>query len=142
MSARRGQCLCGAVSFEAAETGDFGVCHCAQCRRWLGSAMFGVTVPEPAMRIDGAENIRSRRSSDWATRSFCAACGSSLWYRFDKGADGAGDYEVPVGLLDDANGLNLKREIFADQKPDCWALAGDHQKLTRVETLALFGGGA
>lgn len=140
--ARSGRCLCGAVSFEAAETGGFGVCHCEQCRRWLGSAMFAVTVPEAAMRVTGAENIRSLRSSDWASRSFCELCGSALWYRFDKGVDGAGNYEVPVGLLDDAEGLVLEREIFADQKPGCWALAGDHQRLTRDETLALYGGAA
>jgi hypothetical protein len=142
MSARSGQCLCGAVRFTAAETGGFGVCHCVQCRRWLGSAMFGVTVPEGEMRITGAAQIRSLRSSDWATRSFCGLCGSGLWYRYDRGRDGTGDYEVPVGLLDDAEGLVLEREIFADEKPGSWALAGDHRRLTRAETLAIYGGGA
>ncbi len=140
--ARSGRCLCSAVSFEAAETGGFGVCHCEQCRRWLGSAMFAVTVPEAAMCVTGAENICSLRSSDWASRSFCGKCGSALWYRYDRGVDGAGDYEVPVGLLDNAGGLVLEREIFADQKPECWRLAGDHPRLSRAETLALYGGGA
>lgn len=139
MNGRSGQCMCGAVRFEARELGDFGVCHCVQCRRWLGSAMFGVTVPEAAMAVRGAENIRSIRSSAGASRSFCALCGSGLWYRYDKGADGTGDYELPVGLLDDANGLALVREIFADEKPDSWALAGEHERLTRAETLAKYG---
>lgn len=139
MSVRHGQCLCGAVKFTAAEQGGFGVCHCEQCRRWAGSALFGVTVPQAAMQIEGAENIRSFRSSGWATRCSCATCGSPLWYRYDKGQDGTGDYEVPIGLFDDANGFELQREIFADQKPDCYDIAGDHERVTRQETFALYG---
>lgn len=138
MTGRIGKCLCGAVRFELRETGSFGVCHCEQCRRWAGSALFGVTVPEAAMQVEGAENIRTYRSSEWASRSFCGLCGSGLWYRFDKGVDGAGDYEVPVGLLDDGNGLALKGEIFADEKPDSWALTGEHERLTRSQTMEKF----
>ncbi|EPX86953.1 Gfa-like protein [Salipiger mucosus DSM 16094] len=131
--------MCGAVRFAVGALGNFGVCHCRQCQRWAGSALFGVNVPEAAMRVEGAEHIGSFRSSDWATRSFCTRCGSGLWYRYDKGVDGTGDYEVPVGLLDDANGLELQSEIFADAKPDCWALEGAHERLTSAETLAKFG---
>ncbi|SLN71000.1 GFA family protein [Roseisalinus antarcticus] len=136
---RTGGCLCGAVRFKAAETGSFGVCHCTQCQRWAGSALFGVTVPEAAMSIAGAENIGTYRSSAWASRSFCKTCGSALWYRPDMGVDGAGDYEVPIGLLDDPGGLDLHREIFIDRKPDSWTLVGDHPRLTEAETLALYG---
>ncbi|MCB1332463.1 MAG: GFA family protein [Roseivivax sp.] len=139
MTPRTGQCLCGAVRFAASELGGFGVCHCEQCRRWTGSALFAVTVPVAAMHIEGSENIRSFRSSDWASRCFCGLCGSTLWYRYDKGQDGAGDYELAIGLMDDANGLTLQREIFTDQKPDCWALEGGHERLTRAQTLAQYG---
>ncbi|GGL55878.1 GFA family protein [Wenxinia marina] len=128
MTARHGQCLCGAVTFEAAETGGFGVCHCHQCQRWLGGPMLGVTVPEAAMSIEGP--VVTRRTSGWASRSRCGECGSPLWYRWDKGADGTGNYEVPIGLLDDANGLTLAREIFIEEKPDCFDLAGEHPRLT------------
>lgn len=134
-----GQCLCGAVKFRAAALGEFGVCHCVQCRRWAGSALFGVTVKQADMEIDGAENIRTFRSSDWATRCSCATCGSPLWYRYDKGEDGAGDYEIALGLLDDPAGLTLAKEIFIDQKPDSYALAGDHIRMTRAEVLAKYG---
>ncbi len=139
MSARNGGCMCGAVRFTAQEVGDFGVCHCEQCRRWLGSAMFGVTVPEAAMQVEGSDGIRTLRSSGWASRSFCGTCGSALWYRFDKGVDASGDYEVPIGLLDDGSGFDLTREIFFDEKPDSWSLTGEHERLTRAETLAKFG---
>ncbi|EAR52868.1 hypothetical protein OG2516_10411 [Oceanicola granulosus HTCC2516] len=131
--------MCGAVRFTAQQTGDFGVCHCSMCRRWLGAAMFAVTVPEAAMKVDGGEHVASLRSSDWATRSWCAKCGSGLWYRYDKGLDGTGNYEVPVGLFDEADDFRLKREIFADQKPASWALEGDHERLDSAQTSALYG---
>ena len=137
---RTGQCLCGAVKFTADRLGNFGVCHCTMCQRWSGSALFGVTVPEASMRIEDPDQaIAGRRSSDWATRYWCRACGSGLWYRHDKGLDGTGDYEVALGLFDDQNGLTLKREINIDLPPDSWALQGEHEKLTEAQTIALFG---
>lgn len=140
MSASTGRCLCGTVRFEARELGRFGVCHCEQCQRWAGSALFGVHVAEAAMTItEGEDSIGTYRSSDWASRSFCSRCGAALWYRFDKGRDGAGDYEVPVGVLDRRDELNLTRELFHDEKPDCWSLDGDHERLTSAQTRALFG---
>ena len=137
---RTGRCLCGAVKFTAEKLAGFGVCHCAMCQRWAGSALFGVTVPEAAMQIeDTSQAIAGRRSSDWATRFWCGTCGSGLWYRYDKGQDETGDYEVPIGLFDDQNGLTLKREINIDLKPDSWELKGEHEKLTEAQTIALFG---
>ncbi|MCR8724593.1 GFA family protein [Frigidibacter sp. ROC022] len=137
---RTGQCLCGAVRFSAAEIGNFGVCHCRTCQRWTGSALFGVTVPAAAMRIDGAENVVTYVSSSWATRSHCGTCGSPLWYRYDPKKDGGGSYEVPIGLLDDTSGLPLQREIFIDTKPESYALAGEHPRLTEAEVTALYAG--
>lgn len=136
---RAGSCLCGAVRFTAAALGNFGVCHCGQCQRWLGGPLLGVTVAEGDMTIEGAPAISARRTSTWASRSRCAECGSPLWYRYDRGEDGAGDYEVPVGLLDDADGLTLAREIFIDRKPDSFEFSGAHERLTEAETLALYG---
>lgn len=137
---RTGGCLCGAVRYTARRTGQFGVCHCRMCQRWAGSALFGVLVPEAAMTVEGAP--AAYRSSSWASRHFCARCGSVLWYRFDHGRDGTGDYEVALGSLDDPSGLPLAREINVDRKPDGWALAGDHPRLTEAETIALYGAGA
>ncbi|MFC4729974.1 GFA family protein [Salipiger abyssi] len=139
MTERTGGCLCGAVRYTAKSLGSFGVCHCEQCQRWAGSALFAVTVPQGDMVLKGAEHIRAFRSSDWASREFCGTCGSVLWYRYDKGVDGAGDYEVTIGTLDNADGLEMQREIFVDQKPDCWALSGNHERMTRAETVTIYG---
>ena len=134
-----GQCLCGAVTFSAARLGRFGVCHCVQCRRWTGSALFSVSIAEADMVIAGEEAIRVFRSSDIASRSSCGTCGSPLWYRYDEGVDGTGDYAVTLGLLDAPDGLCLAREIFIDQKPDSFALAGEHTRMTRAELFAARG---
>lgn len=143
MTARSGQCLCGAVAFEAGDTGDVGVCHCRMCQRWTGGPFFSVTVPKAEMRVTGSEAVTVRRTSNWATRSHCAICGAPLWYRFDRGTEGEGDYDVPIGLFDDTTGMTLSREIFSDAKPDCVALAGEHPRLSDAETLARLapGGG-
>ncbi len=139
MSAKAGQCLCGSVKFTAAKTGNFGVCHCKMCQRWAGSALFGVSVKAADMAVTGTEHIKTYTSSSWATRSHCTNCGSPLWYRYEPKGDGGGTYEVPVGLFDDANGFNLQREINIDVKPDSFDVAGDHERLTEAETMALFG---
>ena len=135
----KGQCLCGAVSFSMDKVGSFGICHCRQCQRWTGGPLMAVTVLEDDMDIMGADSIVSRRTSSWASRSHCGSCASPLWYRHDRGVDDNGNYEVPIGLLDDANGLVLEREIFIDRKPDCIEFVGDHPRLTEAETLAIYG---
>ncbi|WP_323765082.1 GFA family protein [Marinovum sp.] len=140
MPARRtGQCLCGAVSFTATVPETFHVCHCEMCRRWAGVAMAAVSVKAAEIEIEGAEHIRAFRSSEWASRCSCAECGSALWYRYDEGQDGAGDYEVALGLLDDVSGLELEKEIFFDEHAAGFELGGEHQRLTKAETLASFG---
>jgi len=138
---RTGSCLCGTVTFAAVALGNFGVCHCLQCQKWTGGPLFGVTVREPDMLLmTGADKVLGQRTSAWASRYRCQVCGSPLWYRPDRGIDGTGNYEVPIGLLDDANGLTLKRELFVDVKPDSFEIAGTHERLTRAETLALYVG--
>ena len=134
---RAGGCLCGAVRFSAETADSYGICHCVQCRRWAGGPLIAVTVAEDALTLQSGEVV-SHRTSGWASRSRCAACGSPLWYRWDKGVDGAGDYEVPLGLLDDTSGLTLAREIFADEAPAGLAFAGDHPRLSAADTRAHF----
>lgn len=137
--ASKGHCLCGAVRITASELGSFGICHCGLCRRWTGGPMMGVHVDEAKLTIEGAEAVVSRRTSQWASRSHCGTCGSPLWFRYDKGVDGAGDYEIPIGLLDDASGLELKRELFIEAKPDSYAIAGDHKRMTEAELMQSLG---
>ena len=135
---RTGGCLCGAVRYVAAELPDhMHACHCSMCRRTSGGASFSVMVPAAAMQVSGAEHVTTYASSDWAARSFCARCGSGLWYRLTQPDAATADYCLSVGTLDDANGLPLTREIYIDTKPDGYAFAGTHSRLTGAEFEAL-----
>lgn len=128
---REGGCQCGAVRFVATEVPDhLHACHCTICRKISGAATMSVKVPFAKMQISGAEHVVAYISSDWAARSFCGRCGSGLWYRLRE--DDA-DYILSAGTLDDMTGLTLTQEIYMDTKPDGYAFAGDHPRLTGAE---------
>ncbi|SDX33843.1 GFA family protein [Roseicitreum antarcticum] len=140
LSTRSGGCMCGAVRLSAGlTTHDFGACHCAMCRRWTGSALLGITVPVANVDWQGAENIATYQSSDWAERANCRTCGSALYYHVTMEGPMSAHLEIPVGLFDDADGLNFDNEIYIDHKPDSYTYAGERSRLTRKETLAKFG---
>ena len=145
MTDRKGQCLCGAVTVAVRGVPrDYGACHCNMCRRWTGSALLAVTVPGDAITWTGSEAIRTIQSSAWAERAWCDHCGTGLWYRVTAEGPHKGNYELPIGLFDDSNGMNMNSEIYIDLKSDAFAYAGDRKRFTEAETLALFGveGGA
>ena len=136
---RSGHCLCGAVHVAVtAPAHELGACHCGMCRRWTGSAFVTLAVPAAAIRIEGAESIRSYASSEWAARSFCGTCGTALWYRMTQ-AGAPDDYYMAAGLLDDLSGMKLAHEIYIDRKPDAFAFAGPTQQMTEAEFLASVG---
>lgn len=134
-TARTGGCLCGAVRFEIAPFDPvFGTCHCKMCQRWAGSALLALTVPAATLAVSGQGFVATYSSSDWADRSFCRQCGSSLWYRTQD----TGTHHLPIGLLDDTSGLTMASEIYHDLKPDCFDLSQSTRRYTTAETLALF----
>jgi hypothetical protein len=137
---RAGGCLCGAVRFTAGLTKrEFGACHCEMCRRWTGSALLGITVPEGNVEWTGTENIGRLQSSSWAERGWCAKCGSNLYFKVTADSPYKSDIELPIGLFDDANGLVFSNEIYIDHKPDSYAYAGEGRKLmTRQECIETF----
>ncbi|MEZ5911034.1 MAG: GFA family protein [Paracoccaceae bacterium] len=135
---RTGRCLCGAVEFVATDVAsEFGGCHCKMCQRWAGSALLALTVKDEAIRFTGREHIATFASSEWAERAWCSKCGSGLWYRVTSGPH-QGAYEIPIGLFDETHGLTMTREIFIDRKPEGYAFAGDHKRMTEAEVLALY----
>lgn len=137
---RTGGCLCGAVRFTARLEGTkFGACHCEMCRRWTGSALLGISVPEVNVDWQGAEHIAKRKTSAWAERAWCRNCGSGLYFQVTIDGPYAGILELPIGLFDDANGLTMTNEIYIDHKPDSYAFAGsDRQVLTRAQCVEKF----
>lgn len=126
-----GRCLCGAVTVTLSRVPtEMHVCHCVTCRRQSGVG-FGMMVKAADLTATG-DTIRSYPSSDWGERAFCTTCGTSLWFH----ATGTDDYALSPGLLDDWSGIRLADEIFIDRKPDTYAFAGDHPRLTGDEFFA------
>jgi len=132
--------MCGAVSFTARDVPDrMGACHCEMCRRWTGSALLGVTVPEAGTEWRGTDDIATLQSSDWAERAWCRKCGTGLYFRVTADNEWAGSFEIPLGLFDDPNGFTMTNEIYIDHKPDSFAYADEGRDLmTRAEYVAKF----
>ncbi len=130
-----GQCLCGAVRYVAdGVDAHVHVCHCSMCRRWSGGPLFATRVG--AVSFDGEEHIVRYDSSHWAERGFCGRCGTSLFYRL-KDAD---DYVLCTGSFDDQTVFRVAGEIYIDEKPAGYDLAGDHPRLTGEQFLASLRG--
>ncbi|MGB5344859.1 MAG: GFA family protein [Woeseia sp.] len=126
-----GHCLCGAVSFSAEEIEtDVHSCHCSICRRWTGGPAFAVNVA--AVTFDGEQHIARYPSSAWAERGFCKRCGSNLFYRLLE----ADHYLLWMGTFDDQSAFKLSGEIYIDEKPPAYELAGDHPRMTGAEFMA------
>jgi hypothetical protein len=92
-----GGCFCGRVRYETdGAPYNRTLCHCAMCRRTAGAPFVAwFSVPRSQFRIEGEP--RRFRSSDQATRSFCAQCGSQLTFELD----GADEIDVTTASLDD-----------------------------------------
>ena len=131
---RTGQCLCGAVTFEAdIEAPHYHTCHCDYCRRWGGPAM---AVNASALRIGDTSSIKAYGSSDYGERVFCSACGTHLFWRMKDGSQNV----VWLGTLNQTDDFVLETEIFIDSKPPHYSLSGDAQKMTGEEFVAMVMG--
>ncbi len=139
MTAIQGHCLCGAVNImiDGHYGQRVGACHCRMCQRWAGNVNTAFHADAAAVTVNGP--ITSYQSSPFAERTFCAVCGSHLWYR-DLAGDGrpvpGADYVISPGLFDAARDWPLTHEIYADRAFASGRLAGDHASQTRAEVEA------
>lgn len=133
MTQHLGKCLCGDVQFATPEINAIDVCHCKTCQRWGGSAFVGADFFEGGVEIIKDDGLTWFASSEWAKRGFCRNCGSNLFYRLNENE---GFWAISAGALDIPEGLKIGKEIFIDAKPDYYAFAGDHPRLTGEEFMA------
>ena len=126
-----GKCLCGAVRvrLEAPRRG-ISLCHCDMCLRWGGGPYAGVSAERFA--VEGEEHIATYRSSKWAERAFCTACGSHLWFHFRPGDHRS----FLAGLFDLPAGFAIEEQIFVDEKPAWYALDPDGERKTGAQVIA------
>lgn len=106
-----GGCLCGAVRYRAeGPVVRVNHCHCEMCRRSTGAvAATWASVAHSGLTVERGRPAEYRASS-FATRAFCAACGSTLFWR----RDGSEKIDLAVGTLDDAGGLRADRHDWAE----------------------------
>lgn len=134
IESRTGRCLCGAVGFTARQIDPHvHACHCSMCRRWSGGPALAASVGSIA--FDSDDEVGVYASSAWAERAFCKRCGTNLFYRLKE----AGSTVVWSGTFDDPAGLELAGEIYIDEKPGFYALAGEHPRQTGAEFLKSVG---
>jgi len=97
-----GGCLCGAIRYRmlGAPTST-NICYCTQCQKQSGAPMpaFASCRTEQLELVAGTP--ASYRSSERAVRQFCAACGSTLFWREDDGRE----VDVFLGTFDEPSRL-------------------------------------
>jgi hypothetical protein len=111
-----GGCLCGVIRYRI--TGPLKTvvyCHCRMCQRAGGAPV----VPWLTVRAEGFILERGKpteyQSSAKAIRSFCAACGTPLTFRYIKAAAWI---DVTLASLDDPAALPPRYHIWtASQMP-------------------------
>lgn len=77
-----GQCMCGEIRYQLdGEPTAVAACHCRDCQRSAGAPMVTWAMfPESALAVTRGQP-KTINSSGAAMRSFCAACGTGLFYR-------------------------------------------------------------
>ena len=78
-----GGCQCGAVRYALHEAPtNPHICHCRMCQKAFGSYFAPLAgVSREAFEVTRG-SIATFRSSDFAERGFCAACGTPLTFRY------------------------------------------------------------
>lgn len=127
-----GQCLCGAVRFEATiGAREVGTCHCSMCRRWSGGVF--LTVECDSVSVENEQNLGVYSSSEWGERCFCKACGSTVMWRSKDRAHHA----VSVQSFDDPSSFTFASQIFIDEKPTNYSFAQVTKNMTGPEFIAM-----
>jgi hypothetical protein len=115
-----GTCLCGAIRYEARGM-PIGVnhCHCVQCQRASGAALLTwATWPRARVRVLRGQ-VADFESSPGVMRSFCARCGSTLFWRRVAGERDhpeGGELDIAAGTLDQGDLLEPKDHIFVKSR--------------------------
>ena len=135
----KGQCLCGAVSFEVqGELPNLYQCHCSLCRKATGAAANAATiVAEHAFRwLSGEGQISSFVKPTGYRSDFCSACGSPVPNRLR----GMSKVWVPAGLLDEQSEVTIAVHLHWESAaawerdtPQCLHLDGGPQDLVSLE---------
>lgn len=122
---KHGSCMCGEIKFEyLGSPFSFSLCHCSMCQKFSGGpfgSFIGVK-KEDFKFTAGEEAITEFHSSDWASRTFCSKCGSSLMYLYHEMND---SYFVSAGMFDDDPEIRPQKHIFVKDKCPWFKITDD-----------------
>lgn len=123
MTKLTGQCLCGAVSYNAdGEIAFQGNCHCTDCRQSSGSPFATlVFMKDSDVAVTGALQSYSHAvdSGNTLTKQFCGTCGSQM---FGKNAARPGSMAIKAGTINEQEIVAPQFNVFAGSKMDCTTL--------------------
>ena len=110
-------CACGKVRFSAGVDNDEAyLCHCRMCQRATGSVSIAFK------QVLQAE-LRWESEPDWydsspiALRPYCAACGTSLGFKFKEGSE---KIDLTVAAFDDPSRFVPKWHFGAESIHRAW----------------------
>ena len=117
-----GGCACGRIRFTASIDSDEAyLCHCRMCQRASGNVSL-------AMRNVEQADVRWSREPDWyrssaiAERPFCAACGTSLGFRY---LDDTTKMDLTVASFDDPSRFRPASHFGAESIHEAWLDTSD-----------------
>jgi len=122
MTKLTGQCLCGAVRYEA--DGDImfqGNCHCSDCRQASGSPFATlVFVKKDAITITGKTTSFEHTvdSGNTLTKQFCSTCGSQMF----SGNSANPAFGIKAGTINEQAEVKPQFNVYTASKMDCTLL--------------------
>lgn len=112
--AHEGSCLCGQVRFRVVgePVEPVGNCHCRVCQKASGAAYMTWAI-YPQSRVTWLrEPPKWFRSTDFAERGFCSACGSPVAIH----DFGHSTVDLPIVLFDNPNALRPVDDIWLQSR--------------------------
>ena len=113
-----GSCFCGAVRFHFELPSKWCAhCHCSMCRKVHGAGyVTWVGFESPHFQLERGENeLTWFESSTGASRGFCSACSSSMFFKSERWA---GELHVALGCLDEPIDRQPQAHAFHDSHVD------------------------
>ena len=125
-----GGCHCGAVRYSVVgEPRHVALCHCSDCRKSAGAPMVAwAAFAEGDVTVTQGET-KTFNSSGNTLRSFCADCGTGLFYRNQDFLPGIID--VQAATFDDPDAFQPSAHIQTGEQIGWMASAHDLPKFER-----------
>ncbi len=129
-----GGCLCGAIRYRPSAPSLRGViCHCSMCRRHSGAPLLAfVQFPLDSFQWTKGEPALYR-SSKFAQRGFCAACGSTLSMVEEAIRDRV---QITLGSLDEPGRVSIDDHVWTENQVAWFEVKDDLPRFPRDSAAA------